>query len=278
MKKLFLPLALLLLATACKPTVSPDGNFTLADFNEINLDSTNSQLLTDDVAIGTGVLVRIVNDSILAVKTIRSDNQVMLYNTLSGEVRPAVAKGSGPLEMIRVAGMSATPDGTLWIVGSGDNKVMTAAWNDSTVTTDERFTAQTAIVNGTPNARGGAIVLPVGDCNARIAVLGQQGEITATTGSFPQIEIPDSVMYNNFTFQADIAYSPDRNIAVVSNKSWPEIEIYGLADNASRHIFGPMVSDARMEEQPTPMGAMYIQKTMLFMFDGVVAGPESFFV
>ena len=261
-------------------TNGDNNSFSLDDFTEVTLDSLQGTTLTDDVDFGRGVAIRAVNDSILAVRVIRSENQIVMYNQKSGRNQAAIATGSGPLEMLRVAGMSVSSDGRLWAVGSGDKKVMSVEWCDSAehATPALHFAAGTGLLNGVTDSRGGIVALPAFDSDARVALLDGEGAVTATFGGFPQVGLPDSVKADNIKFQADIAYSPDRNIVVVSNKSWAEIEIYNLDDSTTLRLRGPVTVDAEIVGQDTPMGTMYAQKPMWTVFDGITAGPESFYV
>lgn len=257
-----------------------NNSFSFDDFTEVTLDSLQGTVLTDDVDFGRGVAIRAVNDSILAVRVIRSENQVVMYNQKTGRNQAAIATGSGPLEMLRVAGMSVSSDGRLWAVGSGDKKVVSVQWCDTAdhATPVLHFAAGNGLLNGVTDSRGGIVALPAFDSDARVALLDGEGAVTATLGDYPQVGLPDSVKADNIKFQADIAYSPDRNAVVVSNKSWAEIEIYNLDDSTTLRLRGPVAVDAKIVGQDTPMGTMYAQKPMWIVFDGITAGSESFYV
>lgn len=253
--------------------------YTFENFETVQIDSIQGTLLSDDIAFGLGSNIKVINDSILAVRVIRSPYQAVLYNLSSGKKQKTVSTGAGPLEMIRVNSLSAN-DGMLWLLGSGDNKVMTAAWCDTAeyATVTPRYVVQGQMINGIVDSEHRVIGLPMDPRNVRACITDTIGNIASTFGSFPDVEMPDSVIPNNSMFQSAIAYNAKHDKAIISNRSWNRIEIYDFTDSTCLNLIGPDKMDSKIDVTETPYGVMYDQKPLWLYFKGVSAGPDTFCV
>ncbi len=228
------------------------------DFEEIEIDQLSGKLVSDDVAFGNAASIKVVNDSIIAVKLIRTPEQVVLYNLKSGKSQTAVVTGKGPQEMLRVATMSVTPDGDLTLVGSSDKKVMTVKWsdNDNVAMTNHEFTLPVDALAGVSCKLGKVAILPTYYKNARALITGCNDSTLISLGSFPIVEMPDSIKANNAMFQSDIAYSFENDCVVISTKTWNFIEIINLTDSTSKILRGPDYIDSRIVERKFLMGSI----------------------
>lgn len=250
------------------------------DFEEIEIDQLSGKLVSDDVAFGNAAFIKVVNDSIIAVKLVRTPEQVVLYNLKSGKSQTAVATGKGPQEMLRVATMSVTPDGDLTLVGSSDKKVMTVKWsdNDNVAMTNHEFTLPVDALAGVSCKLGKVAILPTYYKNARALITGCNDSTLISLGSFPIVEMPDSIKANNAMFQSDIAYSFENDCVVISTKTWNFIEIINLTDSTSKILRGPDYIDSRIVERKIPNGKYYQQDPMWFYYSCLSAGPKTFAV
>lgn len=275
-----------ILTASCSGNKEGDKNidskleYTLENFETVQIDSLKGILVSDDVSFGLGANIKVLNDSILAVRIMRSPYQVVLHNLATGKNQNAVSTGSGPLEMIIVSGLSSYDDGVLWLLGSEDNKVLTATWNDTadvaTITT--KYVVQERILNGIIDNNGRVIGLPVRTENVRAFITDTTGNITSTFGTFPEVEMPDSVQPSNIMFHADVAYNPEQDKVIFTNKSWNIIEIFDFADSTSLSLIGPDKIDSKIVESKFPYGVMYDPKPLWLYFKDVSAGPETFCV
>lgn len=253
--------------------------YTFEDFETVQIDSLKGTLVSDDVDFGFGADIKVINDSIIAVRVIRSPYQVVLLNLSSGKKQTAVSTGAGPLEMIRVSSLSAN-DGVLWLLGSSDNKVMTATWSDTDdmATVTPKYVAKGRMLNGIVDSKGRVIGLPMDPKNVRACITDTTGNITTTFGAFPAVEMPDSVSPDNSMFQSNIAYNAKYDKAIIANRSWNIIEIYDFADSTCLNLIGPDKMDSKIEVTTTPNVMMFDQKPLWLYLSGVSAGSESFCV
>lgn len=278
---LFVSLLLLCSCSVNKSYVE-DGviKYSLNDFKSVKINNNAGTLVSDDVSFGRSAFIKAVNDSIIAVKLTRSPEQVILHNLNSGKNQTAVITGKGPLEMLRVATMSITADGDLMLVGSRDKKVMRTHWNDSDtigMTKFECFLPED-VMNGVSANSGKVIGIPFFLDNTRAIITTPNDSSYITFGSFPSIEMPDSVKANNSIFQSDIAYSYKNNCAILTNKSWNIIELYNLENGVSKTLVGPDEINARIIEKKIPNGRYFQQDPFWIYFKCVSAGPDTFSV
>ncbi len=260
---------------------SDSKKFSLDDFENVELAGADVDLTPDCDFIGTVKELRVVNDSIIAISQVRSENNVILYNLNSGKWQVANRRGIGPLEISNVGSMSIDANGRLLLSGVYDGKLISVVWNNNE--NDAGMIPLTApsescmkIIAGSDS---GYIALAAPTMRSRLIVLDNIGNIVDSLGTFPDVEFPKPFYPNNFYFQADLAYSPKENNAVVVNKSWNEIGIHPLVRPKFYIILtGPIFPELSLKKFGDDSSFGFAPYPLWFMFSGASANETGFAV
>lgn len=273
-----------LLCVGCRQqhSVSERGNhmFELDDFVNIELSGSDT-ILTSPESDFLGIVkeIRVVNDSIIAISQARSDKNVILYNLNSGQSQVANYRGLGPFEINNVGSISVDSCGRLIMAGMFDGKLISATWNDSC--------GSNALIELLPSpkedcmkiiayTKSGYLGLSTPPHRRRILLLDSDGQIVDSLGSFPSVELPDSVYPTNFQFQSDFAFSPTHNKVVIVNKSWNEIGIYSIEESRDElSLSGPVFPELKMKQFGMPGAMGQSPSPLWFLFSGVCATDKA---
>lgn len=279
----FLGFGILICASCTNQNTHDDNNkkiIELDEFTTVNL-SDKAKLITDDPNIlGTVSLIRYINDSIIAVCQSRTEPHVALYNLNTGEVQPAIIKGSGPDEMLRVSTMSVDSSNNLWLAGLMDRKVMKVKWNQNgeKASVEQAFKLPEDYLRGVTDFEGGIIGLPSIPHTKRIITLDSMGELRDSLGVYPIINMPDDVIPNNLIFQSDIAFNPETKKIMLVCRSWNFIDIIDAESKEIINLEYPIPAPIQIERTDFGEAFSYDPKPLWLMFSGVETTPESFLV
>ena len=282
-RKLFIISSACLLLVGCGGKESDTGGaFELTDFKEVRLKSADASLVTDDVdVLGHPAFIRMMNDSVIAIRRVRNEYPVMLYNQSNRKSIPAIMIGQAPDEMQSVNGLSADKEGNLWLIGPADGKVMIVSWNgtDSVARKEFLFKTPLPVLGGAALSDNDICVMPTSENDVRFLRLNRKGEEIKSYSIFPEIKLPtDTLSISNMMVQSDISASPDGKNVVMVCKSFPYIQIFDIEKDVEKTLTGPGLWDIEVEAKDTSYGTLYTQKPMVFMYEGVAVGKESFFV
>nr|MDE6265710.1 hypothetical protein [Paramuribaculum sp.] len=204
--------------------------FTLDDFDKVELAGNDIELIPGSDFLDMAKELRVVNDSIIAISQPQSENNVILYNLNSVKWQVANRHGIGPLDFFHVSCMSVDGRGRLLLAGIPCDKLISVAWNNNgneaeMIPLDYSSESCIKIKAGNDTEY---IALAAPPLRSRLIVLDSIGNIVDSLGTFPDVELPDSLYPDNLFFQADFAYSPEKNKVVIANQSWNEIAIHPL--------------------------------------------------
>ncbi len=260
---------------------SDNKKFSLDDFDKVELAGADVDLTPDCDFIGTVKELRVVNDSIIAISQGRSENNVILYNLNSGKWQVANRRGLGPLEILNVGSMSIDANGRLLLSGIYEGKLISVAWNDNgdeaemvLLASPSESCMKIIAGNGTDY-----ICLAAPTWRSRLIVLDSIGNVVDSLGTFPDVELPDSLYPNNFYFQSDLAYSRGENKVAVVNKSWNEIGIHPLDHSKGDIILsGPVFPELSLKKFGDDSSFGFAPYPLWFMFSGASANETGFAV
>lgn len=280
-----LSLGLTALCIGCKShseDVNPEvSRFDLNDFQTIDISGTATEINSDPEIIGVVKELCIVNDSIIAISQARSDNNVILYNIVTGQHQIANRRGAGPLELHNVGSLSTNSKGDLIITGAFDQKIISAHWNP------DGYEALTSLlykpidnhIRAVAGPGDSIVALSSPTHRSRILILDDTGNPSDSLGTYPKVSLPNSVYPTNYMFQADIACSQGKGKIVIANKSWNEITIHSLKDKKDNiTLSGPVFPELSIKSYGGDMGIGYATSPLWFMFSGVNASDEAFHV
>lgn len=258
------------------------SDYEIADFEEVSLKETDRTLIIDNVdVLGRAAGVKVLNDSVLSVRRIRSEFPVMLYNIANKQSVVGVVAGEGPEELVSVGALSSDKEGNLWLFGRADQKVLSVSWNglDSLPVRTFHYKTPMLILGGAPLPDGDVFVMPTHENDVRLAKLDKNGQEIGKIQSFPDLALPNDTLHlNNSMMQSDLSISPDGKHILVACKSLPSIQIIEEPTGRETLLNGPSNIDVEIISKETPSGRYFVQQPMLFMFDGEAAGDDSFFV
>lgn len=280
---LIIPLALTLsfLSSCDNKNDNTDETFSLEDFDTIQMAARREVIIDSPDIIGKPAIVKVVNDSIVAICRTDGERQVVLYNLNTDTDQTAVSLGEGPLEMLMVCDMSIDNEGKLTLAGMMDKKIMTSRWNDDggeKAVTEIKFKSPVDMTRGISDGNGGIIAMPATSDGKRLIMLDSMGEVVDSLKIFPKAEMPDSIKPSNFIFQADIDYSTEKDKTVIANLSWNEISIYDHNSHDILHLVSPFAKDVIIEKVSHGEGFSCNPKPFWHLYSGVSAGKDSFVV
>lgn len=254
--------------------------FKLDDFKEVALG--RGERLTDDPEIlGVSKEIRVVSDSVIAISKLRSPISIAMYNIRKNSYKNVIRKGIGPDEILNVTSMSRDGAGNVWLAGYGDRKVVKANWDsqeENRATIEIMPSPEDELYKAVTDSRGGLIGLPTFFRESRVLLIDSCGFAIDSLGSFPKIEMADSIKPTNLIFQADLAYSPKVNKIVLSNKSVNEINIYSPEDKETKKLIGPVQAEIAVKSNDAGFGYVMSLTPLWLMFSGVTASDDCFAV
>ncbi|MCM1111000.1 MAG: TolB-like 6-bladed beta-propeller domain-containing protein [Clostridium sp.] len=253
-------------------TINPD------EFSAVDMAGKGVILTENPEILGIISGIEAINNSAIAICQNRQDAHVIIYNPETDSAQTVIKRGDGPDEMLRVSTMSTGPEGTLWLSGMMDKKVVSVRMDNGVAVTSPEFRLPEDFLRGATDGNNGIIGLPATRRDCRLARVDQSGQIVDTLGVFPSVESEAEVSPSNFMFQSDIAYLPETEKAVVVCKSWNFIDIVDTRKNETISLTWPLDEPIKLEK--FEMGAMvsYNPKPMWLMFSGVDVTPKSIFV
>lgn len=271
--------------SACTPSNSQQDKseskvIELEQFSAIDLSDSGSIVTDDADKLGAVNSIEVVDDGLIAICQNRPDAHVTLYDAKTDSSLTVVARGGGPLEMLRVSSISRDANSNLWLVGLMDRKVMKAKYKDSNeaMSVELTFKLPEDCLRGVTDGKGGIIALPTGLRQSRLITLDSNGQVTDSMGSYPNVEIPADVKPNNLIFQSDIAYSPATNKIALACMSWNYINIVDRETKKTIELMLPIDAPIAFERFEMGGAVSYNPKPLWLMFSGVKVTPESFLV
>lgn len=274
----------IIVMSSCQTKGTADDTLSrkAVDFNDFSIIdmSGKGQFVADNPDIlGIVSSIEAVDDSMLAICQNNSNAHVSLYNLNDGAVRTAMTRGEGPGEMLRVSTMSSDKDGTLWLAGLMDRKVMTVRRDeDGNIAIDPAFRMPEDYLRGVTDFAGGIIGLPSKHHTYRLMKLDAAGQEVDSMVVFPDVEMPADVAPVNFMFQSDMAYSPEANKVALACKSWNYIDIVDLSSNGCTTLVLPVDQEIKLEKFEMGDAKSYNPRPFWLTASGVDATSESFFV
>ena len=122
-------------------------------------------------------------------------------------------------------------------------------------------------------------MMPTHEDNLRLVRLDSTGRELKRYHTFPEIKLPaDTLAISNVMVQSDLSVSPNGERIVMICKSFPYIQIFGGGDGEDIVLKGPTDLDVEIVAKETPYGSYFAQDPMVFMYESVSAGDDSFFV